>query len=327
MKTEYCKPFKQSLFPILLIFIISCCILMFKVLRPAVCRAASYPVTITDSDGNTVTVRKPFSRIISLYPAHTENIVTLGAGSRLVGISRGSRHLKGIPAGCKIVSYRDDLERLLALKPDLVIIRPMISRAHPNLVTGLRNFGITVISLQPTSPGELYSYWKTLGILCGRQEAAGKMISDFRQGLEDMVSMTRLIPPERRPKVYFEAIHRRMKTFAPGSLQIFCLEAAGGINIASDAARVRNTNIAAYGKEKILSKADEIDVFLAQKGRMNQVTRQEIISEPGFQVIKAIRDGRVYLVDEAMVSRPTMQLLKGMEIIHRILYPAPGGRR
>jgi iron complex transport system substrate-binding protein len=48
---------------------------------------------------------------------------------------------------------------------------------------------------------------------------------------------------------------------------------------------VRNTNIAAYGKERILSKASEIEVLLAQKGVMNRVTVELIKQEPGFQVI------------------------------------------
>ena len=100
---------------------------------------------------------------------------------------------------------------------------------------------------------------------------------------------------------------------------MFVLETAGGINIAKDAIQVRKTNIAAYGKEKILSKAAIIDVYLAQKGRMNPVTVEEIKNEPGFQVIKAIKNNRVFLIDEMIVSRPTLRLLKGINTIAGIL--------
>jgi iron complex transport system substrate-binding protein len=291
------------------------------------CQASGYPLALTDSDGRELIVRAPFSRIISLYPAHTENLVSLGASRKIVGVSRSSGPIPGIPKGCRTVSYRDDLERLLVLKPDLVLIRPMISRSHPNLVRGLEKSGITVVSLQPTSPEAMYRYWRKLGILAGRPREAEDMILAFRQELERLKGKVDLIPRSMRQRVYFEAIHRRMKTFAPGSLQIFCLESAGGINVASDARRVRCTNIAQYGKEKILSKSEEIDVYLAQRGRMNPVTREEIMSEPGFQVIKAVRQGRVYLVEEAIVSRPTPRLLEGMKRIFHILYPARGAER
>ena len=54
---------------------------------------------------------------------------------------------------------------------------------------------------------------------------------------------------------------------------------------------------------------------------MNPVTVEEIRAEPGFAVIRAVREGRVLLVDEALVSRPTMQLLEGIETLRRLLYP------
>ncbi len=303
------------------IFILFIFFLALQAVIESSCRASTYPAVITDSDGKGLVIKRPFSRIISLYPAHTENIIAMGAGRKLVGVSRSGAAIKGLPEGCRTVGYRDDLERLLVLKPDLVLIRPMISRSHPNLAKGLEKGGVTVVSLQPITPEDLYQYWKSLGILTGRQEAAEKMAAAFRQGLLRLGRKTENIARDKRKHVYFEAIHRRMKTFAPGSLQIFCLESAGGINVASDALRVRNTNIAQYGKERILAKAHEIDVFLAQKGRMNPVTRADIINEPGFQVIKAVRKGQVYLVDETVVSRPTPRLLEGMERIFHILYP------
>ncbi len=112
-----------------------------------------------------------------------------------------------------------------------------------------------------------------------------------------------------------------MKTFSPNSMAIFALETAGGINIANDAKSVRGTNIAAYGKERILSKACAIDVYLAQSGAMNRPTISLIKKEPGFKVIKAIKENKIYIIDEMIVSRPTLRLLKGIYEIGKILYP------
>ena len=109
-------------------------------------------------------------------------------------------------------------------------------------------------------------------------------------------------------------------------MAIFTLETAGGINIAADAEAVRNTNIAYYGKEHILSHATEIDVFLAQYGTMNRPTVSMIKNEPGFQVIKAVMDDQIYIIEEQIVSRPTMRLLVGIDCIGRILYPDDFGR-
>lgn len=112
-----------------------------------------------------------------------------------------------------------------------------------------------------------------------------------------------------------------MKTFAPESMAMFVLESAGGINVAADAVQVRKSNIAEYGKERILSKAKKIDVFLAQEGRMNKVSTEMIKKEPGFQVIKAVQENQVFLVDEKLVSRPTLGMLEGIRKVFALLYP------
>jgi iron complex transport system substrate-binding protein len=288
-----------------------------------------YPASLTDSEGQTIRIDHPFRRIVSLYPAHTENIILLGAGRALVGIGRGALHLPEGPdrnsqqaliEAVSRVSYRDDPERILALEPDLVLIRPMISRAHPGLVNRLKSQGITVVSLQPSKASELYRYWLDLGLLTGRLQEARDMIGRFDSGLSEMEALVSAIPVQDRPRVYFEAIHAKMKTFAPGSIAIFVLEKAGGRNIAADAFQVRSTNIAYYGKERILAKADQIDVYLAQKGRMNRIRLEDIVNEPGFRIIKAVKEKRVYLVDEALVSRPTPMLMEGIRVIHNLLY-------
>ena len=94
-------------------------------------------------------------------------------------------------------------------------------------------------------------------------------------------------------------------------MAIFALETAGGINVADDAKPVRNTNIAQYGKERILSRATEIDVYLAQSGAMNPPSVSMITSEPGFKAIKAVNDKQIYIIDEQIVSRPTLKIAGG----------------
>ncbi len=54
---------------------------------------------------------------------------------------------------------------------------------------------------------------------------------------------------------------------------------------------------------------------------MNQITREEILLEPGFEAIKAIKQGEVFIVPEELVSRPTMRLIKGICMIAHLLYP------
>ncbi len=298
------------------------CIIIFMVALGigAIC-GASHALMIKDASGLTVTVNPPYKRIISLYGAHTENLFALGLGKEIIGVSR---HEAYPPEATRkpAFSYHDDAERFLSAHPDLVLIRPMIARGYPSLIEKLRKAGITVVSLQPRTVGEMFDYWKTLGVLTGRKEAAEGMIHRFEGELDIIERMVSRIPKTERKRVYFESIHSRMKTFAPSSIALFALKTAGGINVAADAKSTHGTNIADYGKEHILSHAHEIDVFLSQRGAMNHVTKRRIYEEAGFEAIKAVKNRQVYIIDEMIVSRPTPRLTIGIYQIGRFLYPS-----
>jgi len=275
----------------------------------------------TDGNGSTIHFDQPFSRIISLYGAHTENLASLGLEKEIIGRTKDDDYPPSIIAK-PIFSDRDNPEKFIAARPDLILIRPMIARSHPQLFKELRQAGITIVSLQPRDVSQMYSYWKDLGELTGKTKEAEKMIKEFKAGLGKIKKRYADIAPQKRPKVYFEAIHNKMRTFSPESISIFSLVSAGGINVATDAIPRHSTNIADYGKERLLSHGQDIDIFLAQTGRMNRVNKPTLVNEPGFQAIKAIRNGRVYLIDEKLVSRPTLRLLQGIKELNEILYPA-----
>jgi iron complex transport system substrate-binding protein len=299
-------------------------VILVSVVCPGLNKAIGAPFrveghnVIIDQAGRKLTVDNPFKRIISLYGAHTENLFNLGLDDEIIGVSRNETYPpQALPK--PVFSYREDPEKFLSVHPDLVIIRPMVDRGYPQFVSMLEKNGITIISLQPGNVEDMYVYWQILGLLSGKQQRAIKMISQFKAAVSDFKLLTDAKTTKKR--VYFEAIHSKMKTFTPDSMAVFALETAGGINIATEAKPVRNTNIAYYGKERILSHGRQIDVYLAQTGAMNKPTMKLIMNEPGFQTIKAVAEGEIYFIDEQIVSRPTMRLLDGIYSIGKILYP------
>jgi iron complex transport system substrate-binding protein len=296
--------------------------LSFAALSAAAGQAADFSIvdgqTVSDQAGRRISVARPFERVISLYGAHTENLFALGCGPEIIG---ASPHEDYPPQSREkpVFSYHDDPEKFLAARPDLVLVRPMIDRGYLQLVQRLEKSGIAVVSLQPGTVEEMHTYWEILGLLTGRRDQALAMAADFKAAVDRLRALTAAVDPKRR--VYFEAIHSKMKTFSPDAMAVFALEAAGGINVARDARPVRDTNIAAYGKERILARAADIDVFLAQSGTMNQPTVELIKAESGFSAIRAVQAGQIHIIDERLVSRPTLRLLDGIFEIGRILYP------
>ena len=242
--------------------------------------------TIKDNAGREISFDKPFKRIISLYGAHTENLFFLGLDKEIIGVSRNESY----PEKAKKkpwFSYHDDPEKFIGAMPDLVLIRPMIDRGYPGLMKRLEKSGITVVSLQPATVAEMYDYWNILGILTGKSVNSRSMVKNFQKQIANFRFLVKDI--KNKKKVYFEAIHSSMKTFTPGSMALFTLEVAGGINVAEDAKASRGTNIGNYGKEKILSHASEIDIFLAQQGVMNQTSKELIKMNQGSELSKRLR--------------------------------------
>ena len=277
----------------------------------------AWAAQLTDDAGRALTYERPFVRVVSLYAAHGENLTAMGAGALLVGVSDPDSG----PAGAPVVQARDGAEAIAALKPDLVLARPMHLSAHPGLIGQLESMGIAVVCLQPAAPKDLEPYWLALGGLTGHEAQARAMAGRFADDLAALAEQVGRIPVGERRRVFFEAIHRQMKTVSPGSMAAFVLERAGGLNLAADAEPVAGSNIAHFGLERLIGMGAQVDVYLAQKGPMNPVSLEEIRATPGFEGLKAAREGQVFLVDEAITSRPTPRLLEGVRHIGGLLYP------
>ncbi|HWR07425.1 ABC transporter substrate-binding protein [Sporomusa sp.] len=276
-------------------------------------------VTIVDDLNQTIVLKQPAKRIISLYSAHTENLIALGLEAEIIGVSP----VESDPAvrNKPVFDYRADPEKVLAAQPDIVIIRPFIKQSYPDFVKILEQANVKVVCLYPEKFEEFDSYIKKLAILTGREQQAAERLVAFHGKLKEVADHTAKAPAKKR--VYFESTATEYRTITPESMPGIVLKLAGGINVAEDAQALKTaSSIAAYGSERLLMKADEIDVFLAQRGPMNPgITQDSIKQRPGFDKIKAVRQGQVYIVDEKLVSSPTFRLAEGVEQLAKVIYP------
>ena len=71
-----------------------------------------------------------------------------------------------------------------------------------------------------------------------------------------------------------------------------------------------------YPVEKLLEKAESVQVYVAQTGGMNKgVTMEDILARPGYTAIRAVREGHVLVIDEKLVASPTFRQLEGIELL------------
>jgi iron complex transport system substrate-binding protein len=94
-----------------------------------------------------VTIAKPPQRIVSLLPSLTETVCALGQCQKLVGVDRYSNWPQSIANLPRMGGGIDpNIERVVASKPDLVLMAPSARGAER-----LSALGLTVLALEPKS--------------------------------------------------------------------------------------------------------------------------------------------------------------------------------
>lgn len=277
-------------------------------------------ITFTDDESQSFTFKKPCTRIISMYSAHTENLFELGAGASVIGVGT-STTFPPEAASLPVYDYKADPEKVIAAQPDAVIIRPAIAKSAPDFVAALKQAGIPVVSLYPNRFDAFDAYIQRLAQLSGTQETAKEKLAAFHQDLQDISKKTNNLPVKK--SVFFESMEKDLRTVTEDSMPALAIETAGGTNAAKGAkAAAATSSIALFGTEKLLSIADQIDVYIAQKGAMNSGADVKAISErAGFQAIKAVKNNQVYILDEKLISSPTFRYVEGVRQMARFLYP------
>jgi len=235
-------------------------------------------------------------RVISLYPGHSDNIYAMGGAEMLIALSENDDAdlLPELPR----ISLRSGAERILALKPDIVVTRTFAERINPNVYDVLRRSGVKIISLDPPSWEDFPEYLETLAkSLNLNPESAIKKLSEIRRKISGSKS-------SNHPHVFLEAVSREVRTCSPDSWAAKLIELSGGVNIAADAVPLRQGSaIAAWGIERVLKNADNIDVYIIQTGAMNSANVRDFYKR---EWTAALKNVKVYEIPEKYMSRPSL---------------------
>lgn len=281
----------------------------------------SYAVDFVDDEGNVIQLEQVPSKIVCLYSAHMENLFSLGAQDQIIGRYKTCIY----PAQAATLpqyDYNSDPEKVIASGADVVLIRPFITSKAPEFVKALKEAGLTVVSLYPETYEAFDSYIQRLGNLVGREERAMALLAKQKQSIEDVSKLIASSSVEPQT-IFFESTDVDVRTVTPDSMPGQAIEVAGGVNVASEVEPMKEgSSIANYGVEQVLAHANEIDVYVSQRGAMNSGGNLTTISQrPGFDTIKAVKEGRVYTINEKFISSPTFRYYKGIRELARFLYP------
>lgn len=174
-------------------------------------------------------------RIVSLCPSMTETLAALGLLPSLAGVTRFCIHpAAGVEAIPKVGGTKDpDLDRIVALQPDLVLLNAEENRREDYEALQARLPATTTLDVShPRGVGEVAPLLRHIGELTGTRAIAERYAVELEAGLERLAAL-----PGRSFRVAYLIWRKPWMAVGPGTYVSDLLARAGGENVLADAAR------------------------------------------------------------------------------------------
>ena len=191
--------------------------------------AAAGPTAVhaVDDAGHALTLAAPAGRIVSLAPHLTELLFAAGAGAAVVGVDAFSDY----PAAARSLprigdSARLDLERIVALKPDLVVAWHGGNSAAQ--LQSLARLGLPVYASESRRLSDISSTLLRLGRLAGTETAATARAVRFDAAVAELRAQQ---AGKREVRVFYQIWHRPLLTVNGQHLIDETLRLCGGRNV------------------------------------------------------------------------------------------------
>lgn len=275
---------------------------------------ADAPFTLTDDRGRSVRLNHFARRIISLSPNITELVFAAGAGDKLVGVSSYSDYpdvAKSIPGIGDSSSL--DLERIVALKPDLVIAWNSGNKVAD--IDKLERLGLTVFITEATKLEDIPRLLRKIGKLAGTLAIAELAASSFEAELRKIKQRYR----SRQPvEVLYLIWHRPLMTVSDNHIISDIINICGGINVFAAAPSLTLV----ISAESILE-ADPQIIISSMPLVSPETETRELWQR--FPHIRAVRNNHLFFVHPDLIHRQTPRMLQAAKTVCEQLESARSG--
>jgi len=271
---------------------------------------STFPLTITDDDGRSVTIEAEPQRIVTFAPSMTEIVFALGLGDRLVGVSGP---FDDYPAQAQAIDevggagefgVDPNLENVVALEPDLFLT---IAGGDP-WKEQLRDLGVPVVTFNATDFDDLLDDIGRIGVVTGATREAEVLVADMAEQAD---AVSAAIP--ERTTCFFEVYFGPdLTTVGPNTFIYDLLERAGCDPVTAEA----TSDYPQWSVEDLV--ADGPEVYLATQESAKSPSA--IAERPGFQGIRAVANGAIVLLDSDLVTRPGPRVVQGLQEISTALF-------
>jgi iron complex transport system substrate-binding protein len=273
-------------------------------------------MSLPDGFGHTITLQQPAQRVVSLAPSSTEILFAIGAGPQVVGRDSFSDY----PAEAKNVADIGggfsalNMEIILSKKPDLMLAAPLTPSEQ---IADLQKAGLVVYVVpNPKTFDDLYANLENVAKLTGREKEAASLIDSLKGRVEAVTSKTADVA--QRPLVYYELDATDPSapfTSGPDTFVNLVITSAGGENFGANL----KGEWVQVSVEELLAK--QPDMVVLGDNTYGNVTPEQVKARPGWEALNAIKQNKIFIFDDNLVSRPGPRLVDGLEAMAKLLHP------
>ena len=275
---------------------------------------AGAAIDVKDGTGATVTLAQPARRIVTLAPHATELVFAAGAGERIVGASDYSDYPPAANAIPRIGgSHQVDTERLLALRPDLLVVWQG-GNGERQLET-LRRLGVPIYRSEPKSLADIPDEVERLGQLTGTEASAQAAAAAMRTRLAALAERSRGKAPV---SVFYQVWDQPLYTLNGRQIVSDAIRLCGGVNVFADLAALAPT----VGVEAVLQKNPEVIV----RGGKGGEEAPGLAMWKRYPALLATQRGNLYTVRSDLMTRAGPRMVDGAEALCGLLEQARAKR-
>jgi iron complex transport system substrate-binding protein len=259
--------------------------------------AQAAAIRLVDDAGKTLEFNQPPQRIISLTPHLTELLFAVGAGAQLVGVDSASDYPEAARTQPRVGDYsRIHFERILALKPDLVIVWVGGNRAAD--IHGLEKMGLPVLHTQATRLDDVARLLRLIGQASGHAAAGEAAARTYSEQLAALQVRDAQKPPV---SVFYQVWDRPLMTVGGGHWISDALVLCGARNVFADLRGLSPV----VSREAALSRAPELIVGGSDAPDLRRPWQR-------FASLPAVKNNAFVRVDADLLHRPTPRLIEGV---------------
>ncbi len=258
----------------------------------------------TDEIGRQITVKANPQRIISLAPSITEMLFALKLGDRVVGVTSYCDFPDEAKAKEKVGdTIKPNLERLIALKPDLVLIST--ASQLEKITQQLDQLGIPVFVTSPQSVAGVLTSLRKIGELTGASPQAEALAAEMQTRI---TAVQRQATTNSAPRVLYILQLSPLITAGKDTFINDLINQAGGHSISGE----ETTDYPQFSREAVIARAPEVIIIPASHGA--ELVNIEAIKQ-AFGTTPAIKNNRLVRINPDLVSRPGPRIVEGLEAL------------